>query len=268
MNTTKNHSAVTPTYDQDWINGISENDYQTLDQILKSHLGDDRTKKVLDFAGGSGKLARRLSKNYNAYLFDHIEGLVNEAVQQGLSQEKAFVVDVLNEESVNQFIKVAGLFDAIVIKSSTHEFPQSVLDTLYAQAFKMLAPGGIFLDWDVHEPTGASAQWLKKWVNKKDEIAGLKELVTNRNIFIESDVREALARAGFQDVHSAYHFAYHVSVLKMSSVYWGSDEKNKTQQFLFATKELLQTCPEEIGVVESDDDVILSVPAVIVSAKK
>ena len=260
------YHAVRPDYDQDWINGISQDDYDALFKELNVRLNNNSNKKVLDLAGGSGKLTRMLREKYDAYLFEHVKNLVEQAIVNGLPREKTFVANILDCDYL-ETIKESGKFDAVIIKSSTHEFPESKIVDVYKQAFSFLNDGGFIMDWDVHEPNYEISSWIKKWVNLKDEIAGLTTLVENRYFYTEEERINKMKEAGFKSPHVVYRFSYNWSVRRLGEVYWNSDEQ-KTKFFYEETKKLLESVPSEITVEISSDDIKLKAPAVIIVAEK
>ena len=97
-------------------------------------------------------------------------------------------------------------FDCVILKSSMHEIPLEKSSELHSIVFNLLNPEGWFIDWDVHMPTEKDSNRLIRWVNIKDNIAGLVDLVKNRNIYTEDFIVEQLKQIGFKKLR--LHIAF------------------------------------------------------------
>lgn len=223
---------------------------------------DKNISSILDLAGGSGKLTRMLiERGYNAFLFDIADNMIDEAHRNGVPKEKSMAGDIFTHD-------FGRTFDCVVFKSSMHEIPLEKSTLLHTIVYGLLNPGGWFVDWDVHVPTEEDAAWLKKRVNIKDTIAGLDDLIKNRNIYTETFIIESLERTGFKNVFIPYRFFYTVSVVKMSKTYWANDAE-KTREFFKATQELIKTAPRNIVVNGiAPMDIEFKIPAVIIVGQK
>lgn len=255
----KDFRAVSPEYDQDWVNGVGEKEYQTLFEFLQGK----NIKTILDLAGGNGKLTKMLiERGYDVFLFDIADNMLTEAHRRGVPEERTMAGDIFSKN-------IGKKFDCVILKSSMHEIPLEKSSLFHSIIFDLLNPEGWFIDWDVHVPTEKDSNWLIQWVNIKDSIAGLVDLVKNRNIYTEGFIVEQLKQIGFKKVTIAYRFFYTVSVAKMSKVYW-SDDIQKTCEFFGKTKELSKTYgSDNISVTEkSQMDFEIKIPAVFIVGQK
>lgn len=258
MQNRKDFRAVNPKYDQDWVNGVNEAEYEALFQFLK----DKNISSVLDLAGGSGKLTRILiERGYDVVLFDVADNMVEEAYESGVPKDRAIVGDIFSYDFGRKF-------DCIILKSAMHEIPLEKSSDLHSVIYGNLNSGGWFVDWDVHTPTDDDASWLKKWVNLKDTVAGLDDLVTNRHLYSEGFIVRGLEKTGFKNINIVHRFFYTLSISKMSKMYW-HDDVTKTKTFFDGTVELLKTLSDRIIAKEiSSSDIELKAPAVIIVAQK
>ncbi|MBI5400715.1 MAG: class I SAM-dependent methyltransferase [Candidatus Yonathbacteria bacterium] len=258
MSNTKDFRAVDAQYDQDWVNGVGDAEYQALFKFLE----DKNVSSVLDLAGGSGKLTRMLLESgYDAFLFDIAENMVKEAQRNGVPKERMIVGDIFTHDFGRKF-------DCVIFKSAMHEIPLEISEELHFIIHNLLNNDGWFMDWDVHVPTEEDAVWFKKWVNLKDTIAGLDDLVKNRHFYTESLISKSMQQVGFKNTAIVYRFFYTLSVLKMSKMYW-ADDIEKTQKFFNETRELAKTAPSDIVVNEvAPMDIELKIPAIIIVGQK
>mgnify|MGYP001563553682 FL=1 len=254
----KDFRAMNAHYDQDWVNGVGDLEYQALFKFLE----DKNISSVLDLAGGSGKLTRILiERGYDAFLFDIADNMVDKACRNGVPEEKSMVGGIFTYD-------FGRTFDCVILKSSMHEIPLEKSVLFHTIVYRLLNPGGWFVDWDAHVPMEEDAVWLKGWVNLKGTIAGLSDLVKNRHIYTETLASESMKQVGFKNIAIQYRFFYTVSVAKMSKMYW-ADDSEKTKKFFEATRELIKTAPNNIVVNEiAPMDIELKIPAVIVVGQK
>lgn len=255
----KDFRAVSSEYDQDWVNGVGDREYRALFEFLQGK----NIKTILDLAGGNGKLTKMLiDRGYDVHLFDIADNMLAEAHRKGVPAEKTMAGDVFSKN-------IEKKFDCIILKSSMHEIPLEKSSSFHSIVFDLLNPEGWFIDWDVHVPTKKDSNWLIRWVNIKDNIAGLVDLVKNRNIYTENFIVEQLKQTGFKKVTIAYRFFYTVSVAKMSKVYW-SDNVQKTHEFFEQTRELLETYESDsISVTKTAPvDFEIKIPAVFIVGQK
>lgn len=254
----KDFRAVNPKYDQDSINGITETEYAVLFDILCEN---KKTTSVLDLGGGSGKLTKLLiERKFEAYLCDIADNMISEAVNNGIPKERTIIADLLD-------CNIQNKFDAVILKSAMHEFPKEKMDDVHAAIYKIVNDEGVFIDLDVHQPNQECADWLKKWINLKDNVAGLDLLVKNRNFYTEKEIVDSLLQNGFKEASIAHRFNYRPSLNTFCKMYWDNNEE-KSKTFFKETRKMLLNRPDEISVIEEGDDLIVILPAVILTAKK
>ncbi len=254
----KDFRAVNAKYDQDLINGITKAEYSALFAYLRNH---KNISSILDLGGGSGKLTKLLiDQNYDAYLCDIADNMISEAIINGVPRKKTILADLLKCDIKNKY-------DAVILKSAMHEFPKTKISEVYSAIYNIVNTGGTFIDLDIHQPNQACADWIKKWVNLKDSIAGLDLLVKNRAVYTTKEIKDSLLLNNFKEVSTIHEFNYNLSLNTMCEMYWNND-KNKSTLFFKETKKMLLNKPTEINVIEKNNDLILNLPAVILVAKK
>lgn len=258
MSDVKDFRAVNPQYDQDWVNGVGDSEYEALFKFLENK----NLSSVLDLAGGSGKLTRMLIDcGYDAVLFDIADNMVSEAQRNGISEARSIVGDIFTYD-------FERTFDCVILKSSMHEVPLEKSADLHAVIYALLNPGGWFVDWDVHVPTKEDAVWFKQWVNLKDTVAGLSDLVKNRHIYTEAFIAKSLEQTGFKNIMIPHRFFYTLSVSKMGKMYW-ADDAEKTEKFFNEMRALGKTAPRNIIANEiASMDIEFRIPAVIMVGQK
>ncbi|HEY9585209.1 MAG: hypothetical protein A3D65_02375 [Candidatus Lloydbacteria bacterium RIFCSPHIGHO2_02_FULL_50_13] len=256
----QNHQKLNLDYNQDYVNGITKKDYGALFNYVSSI----KPETILDLCGGSGSLAVKLTEmGYDVYLLDHAGQLIEKAIQKGLAREKAITADILKLKNES----LGENFDLVVMKSSSHEFPKDKRKLVDATAFRLIKKGGYFIDWDAYFPTEDLSVWATKWINLKDEIAGLSDLVKNRSLVIESEAIANLKDVGFHDIRVVYRGLYTLSVKKFAEVDWDFDKK-KTEEFYKKTIQLLQSAPNDLAYSTTGVDVEVKFPIIYLSAKK
>lgn len=259
----KDHRLINADYDQDWINGVGKPEYSALFSKIDSLLHNDKNKKILDIAGGNGKLALLLSNKYKTFLVDRIPGFIQQAIKNGFPEEHSLVSDILKENFTNKI----GTFDIVVMKSSMHEFSKKLMPQIHRIIFNAINPGGYYIDWDVHTSNIKIASWLKSFINTKDHLAGLENLTRDRWFYTQEEIIESLQKTGFKNVAVFKHFFYTVSVQKFAKAYWNS-EKNRTSEFYSYAVEAVKTAPDEIKWNLENEDVIIQIPATMIIAEK
>lgn len=270
MSIYQHHIGVARDYQQDYINGITSDEYNALFLELaniKTRKNSGKLK-LIEIGGGTGNLALQLQeKGFDILLTDTDEGLLNVARERGVSNTRK--LDILDENN-----PIKTVFDVVIMKSVQHEFPLEKLTIINKNIYKLLTPCGIFFEWDAHVENNAQAMWLKNYVNLKDSLAGDAHLVENRHIYTAQEVAESLEDAGFREVSVVYRFYYSLSNNKFSEVYFrtetGDIDENKKKEFYETTKALVQKIPEGIGFEhnQSNEDFISKIPAVIIKASK
>lgn len=251
--------SVNASYDQDAINGISEDEYMA----LFGFLGEQETiASVLDLAGGSGKLASMLLDTYDdVTLFDIADNMIKQAILAGFPETKAIVGDFMTYDFKREF-------DAVILKSAMHEISRSEMDKFHKKLAGIVENNGWFIDWDVHQKQDGDAQWFAEWVRLKDSMAGLDDLVKNRGFYTEVEIKDSLLLNGFKNIQTIHKFYYTLSARKFEDMYW-KRKPEKTIEFIRMTRDLLKSKPDNIILqVADENDIILKVPAVIMVAQK
>jgi len=201
-------------YNQDTINGFSE---EFLDRMIEL-VNPQTSENMLDAMAGNGNLTSRLY-NYckkcdidfpNVYLLDtsHIQC---EFARERLAAFNANVIwgDILTMKSYedNECLP-ENFFDTVMIKSGNHEIPLEKQAHLYTNLFRILKPGGIFVNLGLLFDDMEERNQFQELTRFKDRMAGLDSAVTNRHVLTREELYSRLRQVGFVDIRCGMHFHY------------------------------------------------------------
>ena len=209
-------------YDQDAINGFSEQTLTTMLDIVNPR----HTSTILDAMAGNGNLTSRL--------YDYCEqrGIIPPDVtvlefsrvqckfaKEQLADTPAKVIwgDIVTmEDYENEELLPNSAFDRVMIKSGNHEIPLSKQLDLYDSIFRVLKPGGMFINLGFLFEDVEERDQFRELTRFKDSLAGLESAVHNRHILTRDELYTRLQRAGFVDIRCGMHVSYtirmHVAV--------------------------------------------------------
>lgn len=201
-------------YNQDAVNGFSE---QTLQAMLD--LVDPGTaQSILDAMAGNGNLTLRL--------YDYCErrGIVPpdvvllelsrvqcELARRQLAETPARVIwgDILTMADYEHGTFVtAGTFDRVMLKSGSHEIPLAKQLDLYSSIFRVLKPGGLFINLGFLFDDVEERDQFRELTRFKDSLAGLESAVHNRHFLTREELYSRLQQAGFVDIRCGMHVSY------------------------------------------------------------
>ena len=145
--------------DQDAINGFSE---QTLNTMLEI-VNPEQASNILDAMAGNGNLTLRLYDYCkqcgitppNIVLLEHSR-VQCEFAKMELADTPTKIVwgDVLTMENYESDEALPEkFFDRVMIKSGNHEIPLEKQLDLYSNVFRVLKPGGTFVNLGFHHRT-------------------------------------------------------------------------------------------------------------------
>jgi ubiquinone/menaquinone biosynthesis C-methylase UbiE len=213
-------------YDQDAINGFS-------DQILNTMLdivNPGHASNILDAMAGNGNLTLRLYDycHRHGIALPHVTLLELSHVQcefakMHLEATPAKVVwgDMLTMENYEDDESLPeGFFDRVMIKSGSHEIPLAEQLDLYNNIFRVLKPGGMFINLGFLFDDVEERDQFRELTRFKDNLAGLESAVHNRHFLTRDELYTRLQRAGFEDIRCAMHVSYTIRMLVAVQAYF------------------------------------------------
>ena len=134
-----------------------------------------RIDRFLDLGAGDGGFAELVTQ-----LFPHATGVLVDFSDPMLAAAEQRRVDAwqivrgdLSDPAWRDGLPDGERYDAVVSRFAIHHLPDSRKRELYAEAFELLTPGGVFLNWE-HVETGGLAAGLfdEYWRERLLEAAG------------------------------------------------------------------------------------------------
>ena len=217
-------------YDQDAVNGFSEQMLTTMLDIVNPGY----TSNILDAMAGNGNLTSRL--------YDYCEqrGIISPDVvvlefsrvqcqfaKERLADTPAKVVwgDILTmEDYEHEELLPKSVFDRVMIKSGNHEIPLAKQLDLYDSIFRVLKPGGVFINLGFLFDDVEERDQFREFARCKDSLAGLHSAVKNRHFLTRDELYTRLQQAGFVDVQCKMHVPYIFRTLVLAQAYFPKDE--------------------------------------------
>jgi SAM-dependent methyltransferase len=209
-------------YDQDAVNGFSEPMLNAMLDIVNP----GQAAHILDAMAGNGNLTLRL---YD-YCQQHGIPLPNvtllelsrvqcEFAKRHLAGTPAQVVwgNILTMEDYesNEALPESD-FDRVMLKSGSHEIPLARQLNLYNQIFRVLKPGGMFINLGFLFDDVEERDQFRELTRFKDRLAGLESAVSDRHFLTRDELYTRLQQAGFTDIRCGMHVSYtirmHVAV--------------------------------------------------------
>jgi ubiquinone/menaquinone biosynthesis C-methylase UbiE len=201
-------------YDQDAINGFSE---QMLNAMLDI-VNPGQASNILDAMAGNGNLTLRLYDYCerrrlfppNVMLLE-LSRVQCEFAQRRLVDTPAKVIwgDILTmEDYENDEALPESYFDRVMIKSGSHEIPLAKQLDLYRNIFRVLEPGGTFINLGFLFDDVEERDQFRELTRFKDRLAGLESAVHNRHFLTRDELYTRLQRAGFVDIRCGMHVSY------------------------------------------------------------
>jgi SAM-dependent methyltransferase len=126
--------------------------------------GGREVRRFVDLGAGDGGFAELLLDLYpesSGVLVDFSEPMLAAAKQRLASKPGRWEILTADLASSRwqDGLPAGERFDAVVSRLAIHHLPDERKQELYAEAFELLKPGGIFLNWE-HIETGGLAQGL------------------------------------------------------------------------------------------------------------
>jgi len=213
-------------YDQDAVNGFSE---QMLNAMLDI-VNPGQASNILDAMAGNGNLTSRLYDYCerrdlfppNVTLLE-LSRVQCEFAQRQLADTPAKVVwgDILTmEDYENDESLPESFFDRVMLKSGTHEIPLAKQFDLYHNIFRVLKPGGMFINLGFLFDDVEERDQFRELTRFKDSLAGLESAVHNRHFLTRDELYTRLQQAGFVDIRCGMHVSYTIRMLVAVQAYF------------------------------------------------
>lgn len=227
---------VVGNYSQDEVNGFATD----VIPALVNAVIDFNPKNILDCMAGDGNLTLRCLKGYYERGINppDMELLEFSRVQSEIARKhltslnvNVWTGDVLGmrtHEGVPLFAE--NYFECIMIKSANHEIPLELQEQMYSQLFRLLKPGGMFINLGFAFQDEKARNEVRQLAHCKDSLAGLKGAASNRYFLMQSELYGFLNDVGFKDINSIKDFTYNISADRVGKNYFPS-EKMKYEAF-------------------------------------
>jgi phospholipid N-methyltransferase len=213
-------------YDQDAINGFSE---QTLNTMLEI-VNPEQACNILDAMAGNGNLTLRLYDYCkqcgitppNIVLLEHSR-VQCEFAKMELADTPTQIVwgDVLTMENYESDEALPEkFFDRVMIKSGNHEIPLEKQFDLYSNVFRVLKPGGIFVNLGFLFDEVEERDEFREIARGKDSLAGLRSAADNRHFLTRDELYTRLHQAGFVDIRCGMHVQYTIRSFAVTQAYF------------------------------------------------
>lgn len=130
--------------------------------------GDRRVERFLDLGAGAGAFAAlvmRVHPGSTGVLLDFSQPMMAAADERlaPLAGRWEYVSGDLSRDDWTAALP-AGRYDAVVSAFCIHHLPDERKRALYREAYELLAPGGLFLNWEHVSAHGLGDGMLEEWM--------------------------------------------------------------------------------------------------------
>jgi SAM-dependent methyltransferase len=232
--TTKRDRAaydVVGRYQQDEINGFTP---ALIDRMLDAAKLAG-VESVLDAMAGDGNLTQRLyaycqRRGFAAPRITVLElsPVQSEFARGAVSPLGASVLcgDVLAmRDSSTGYVLPGNVFDRVLIKSGSHEIPIHLQPDLYRSIFRVLKPGGIFVNVGLLFDDPAERDEAREIARVKDRLAGMEAAVRNRHFLMREEFYGFLRDAGFDSVGAEGAIQYNIRSQIVAEQYYPPESR-------------------------------------------
>jgi len=258
-------------YEQDRINGFDDRFLERFVSVIEPRSED----RILDAMAGNGNLTRRLFEfckgHGTAYpsvtVLEYSREQANFA-RQSLQSMPAEVIwgDILSMQSFETGERLESeSFDTVVIKSSNHEIPLALQQTLYDNVFRALKQGGKFVNLGFLFDEVVERDEFREIARTKDRLAGMESAVRNRHFLTREEMYGRLQGAGFDSIGAVGKFHYEIRTAEVARQYFEGNlklysslehqvaqvraiEMRRKGMISFTEDDSLMHCPGEITV--------------------
>jgi SAM-dependent methyltransferase len=231
--TKRDHAAydVVGRYKQDEVNGFTP---ALIDRMLDAaQLA--RAGTVLDAMAGDGNLTQRIfiyCKNRGLppprVTVLELSQVQSDFARGMLAPLGASVVcgDVVAmTDSATGYVLPGNVFDRVLIKSGSHEIPLLLQPELYKSIFRVLKPGGIFVNIGMLFDDPNERDEAREIARVKDRLAGMEAAVRNRHFLMREEFYGFLRDAGFVSIGIAESIQYNIRSQVVAEQYWPPERR-------------------------------------------
>jgi hypothetical protein len=163
-----------------------------------------------DLMGGYGAVSRNILERCIRDGID-IEIILSDAYKEQLERSfetlapydaQGFLIKRILEDA--RTLSERPSLDNAVIKFGLHEVRREEQSAIIQGTYRRLKENGEFYLWMPMGTTPLLNKHFQDVVRKKDELAGLDELVMNRYFSHENEIRPLLEQAGFRNIRTIY----------------------------------------------------------------
>lgn len=265
-------------YQQDEVNGFSRD---LIFSMLEA-ASPECAESILDAMAGDGNLTRRLAEYCRLHRlafpavtvleFSRVQAeFAKEALASAGASARAKVVwgDVLAMRDLSTGTSFPdSSFDRVLIKSANHELPLARQPDLYRSVFRVLRPGGLFVNLGMLFDDPAERDELREIARVKDTFAGMQAAVVNRYFLLRSELYGFLGDAGFIDVRPARSLEYSIRSSVVAKQYFSADARTKTDLEFQSAQVKAVTLRRHGRVRFEGDATIMTCPGEITVARK
>jgi len=222
---------VVGRYKQDEVNGFTP---ALIDRMLDAaQLAG--AESVLDAMAGDGNLTQRLYAYCKARGISAPRTTVLELspVQSDFARgtvaplgASVLCGDVIAmTDSATGYVLPGNVFDRVLIKSASHEIPIALQQDLYRSIFRVLRPGGIFVNVGFLFDDPTERDEAREIARVKDRLAGMEAAVRNRHFLMREEFYGFLRNAGFAGVGAAEAIQYNIRSQMVAEYYWPPERR-------------------------------------------
>jgi len=274
--TKRDHAAydVVGRYKQDEVNGFTP---ALIDRMLDAaQLA--RAGTVLEAMAGDGNLTQRIfiyCKNRGLppprVTVLELSQVQSDFARGMLAPLGASVVcgDVVAmTDSATGYVLPGNVFDRVLIKSGSHEIPLLLQPELYKSIFRVLKPGGIFVNIGMLFDDPNERDEAREIARVKDRLAGMEAAVRNRHFLMREEFYGFLRDAGFVSIGIAESIQYNIRSQVVAEQYWPPERRESADLELQSAEVLAVTLRKNGRVRFEGAGSILQFPGEITVAHK
>ena len=217
---------VVGRYNQNRVNGLTE---ELLDSVLEM-AEIEKATTVCDAMGGDGNLSvrvhdyckRKKIKAPHTTLIE-ISRVQTEFAKPNLPKDNSSVIwgDIIKFLNLKTGEALPEeVFDCVMVKSANHEIPKEDQLTLYRNIFRMLKPGGIYVNLGFLFDEFIERDEFIRIANVKDHLAGMEKAARKRYFMTRTELYDHLKDVNFSKVEAGAYFNYHIHSEVVASQYF------------------------------------------------
>jgi len=221
-------------YRQDEVNGFSK---ELIFQMF-SAARLENASRVLDAMAGDGNLTSRLSEYCleKGLAFPATTVLEYSRVQVGFAEASlaGLGAEVVWGDALGMKNLATGeplpdsAFDRVLIKSANHEIPLALQPRLYDSIFRVLRPGGTFVNLGMLFDDARERDELREIARVKDTYAGMTSAALNRYFLTRAELYSFLSAAGFVEARGAHALEYAIRSQVVAEQYFRPEVRETT----------------------------------------